>query len=590
MMAWPEIKLREVIRLDLDPVPVDADKTYEMVGIYSFGRGLFKREPVSGASTSYKHFYRLKADHVVMSQLFGWEGALALCSEEFSGQFVSPMFPTFVCDFKLLDRKFLGWVMRRPKFWEDLGTRAKGMGDRRRTLNPESLFESVIPLPPLPEQRRIVERIEALAAKINEAKNLREQAAEEAEAIHLSVLHQHFVTEAATWTPMEMQEAIEINDKQVDPKLAEYSRLPHISGENIESKTCRLLPWRTAEVDGVRSNNYLFSSGTILYSKIRPYLRKAVFVDFRGVCSADVYPIRVVSPKLDPHFVKWTLVAEPFTEYANRLSGRTRMPKLNRKQLFGFGFSRPPLSEQRRIVAYLDGLQAQVEALKKLQSETAAELDALLPSILDRAFRGELVAVDVQTVEENKGKEKTTPWGDDGAVATALLQELVKRNRPTSEFFIQKHIFFLKERMGFPINSQFDRKAAGPWSHQLREKAIYAGVKKNWLRWEGNHLTLGRRAEKGMAKAKELLGDGIQEIAALVAEVETFGYPGLERWATILYIVRELEKTGKPVTHAAIQAGIDSWSDKRAKAAFAEDSVNKAILGMEKLGWIKLAK
>jgi type I restriction enzyme S subunit len=49
----------------------------------------------------------------------------------------------------------------------------------------------------------------------------------------------------------------------------------------------------------------------------------------------------------------------------------------------------PALPEQRRIVAYLDNLQAKVDALKRLQAETAAELDALLPSVLDRAFRGE---------------------------------------------------------------------------------------------------------------------------------------------------------------------------------------------------------
>jgi type I restriction enzyme S subunit len=50
----------------------------------------------------------------------------------------------------------------------------------------------------------------------------------------------------------------------------------------------------------------------------------------------------------------------------------------------------PPLSEQRRIVAYLDDLQAKVDSLKALQAQTAAELDALLPSVLDRAFKGEL--------------------------------------------------------------------------------------------------------------------------------------------------------------------------------------------------------
>ena len=49
-----------------------------------------------------------------------------------------------------------------------------------------------------------------------------------------------------------------------------------------------------------------------------------------------------------------------------------------------------PLSEQHRIVAELDALQAEVGAAERLQAETAAELDALLPSILDKAFKGEL--------------------------------------------------------------------------------------------------------------------------------------------------------------------------------------------------------
>jgi type I restriction enzyme, S subunit len=49
-----------------------------------------------------------------------------------------------------------------------------------------------------------------------------------------------------------------------------------------------------------------------------------------------------------------------------------------------------PLPEQQRIVAYLDGLQARVDEVKRLQAESAAELDALLPAVLDRAFKGEL--------------------------------------------------------------------------------------------------------------------------------------------------------------------------------------------------------
>lgn len=286
------------------------------------------------------------------------------------------------------DARFLWWMLR-SRFFQDL-LRECLPGGIKTELKAKRLLPVPVPLPPLLEQRRIVTRLGELATLIEQGNRLRQQAAKEAEGLHLSLLHQHFVENASKWASMPMQEAIKVSDRQVAPTLPEYSKLPHISGENIESKTCRLLPYRTAEEDGVRSNNYLYSPGTVLYSKIRPYLRKAVFVDFRGLCSADIYPIQVISPQLDPHFVMWSLVADPFTDYANRLSGRTRMPKLNRPQLFRFTLLYPPLSEQLHIVAELDALQAEVDRLKRLQGETAAELEVLLPAILDQAFKGEL--------------------------------------------------------------------------------------------------------------------------------------------------------------------------------------------------------
>jgi type I restriction enzyme S subunit len=50
----------------------------------------------------------------------------------------------------------------------------------------------------------------------------------------------------------------------------------------------------------------------------------------------------------------------------------------------------PSLDEQREIVSYLDGLQIQLEQLRNLQDESQSELDALMPSVLDKAFKGEL--------------------------------------------------------------------------------------------------------------------------------------------------------------------------------------------------------
>jgi type I restriction enzyme, S subunit len=50
----------------------------------------------------------------------------------------------------------------------------------------------------------------------------------------------------------------------------------------------------------------------------------------------------------------------------------------------------PPLEDQRRLVAYLDDLQSKMDSLKALQAQSTSELDALLPSILDEAFKGKL--------------------------------------------------------------------------------------------------------------------------------------------------------------------------------------------------------
>jgi len=66
------------------------------------------------------------------------------------------------------------------------------------------------------------------------------------------------------------------------------------------------------------------------------------------------------------------------------------IPHIVLREIRRFPIPLPDIAEQRRIVAYLDGLQAKVDQLKALQAQTAAELDALLPSILDKAFRGEL--------------------------------------------------------------------------------------------------------------------------------------------------------------------------------------------------------
>jgi len=101
--------------------------------------------------------------------------------------------------------------------------------------------------------------------------------------------------------------------------------------------------------------------------------------------------LRPDHPKMLPDFLVYALGSRSVRQQVERL-GKTTAGNIgisggNAKS---FQVPMPPIPDQHRIVGELDAMQLRVDALKKLQSETTAEFDALLPSILDKAFKGEL--------------------------------------------------------------------------------------------------------------------------------------------------------------------------------------------------------
>jgi type I restriction enzyme S subunit len=138
------------------------------------------------------------------------------------------------------------------------------------------------------------------------------------------------------------------------------------------------------------SGKYLFEAGVVLYSKLRPYLKKAAIADFRGLCSADMYPILPKPDELTLSFLLQIFLSEPFTTYAESESQRARMPKLNRDQLLAYSAPLPPLEDQRRIAGVL---KEQMAAVEKARASAEAELNtinALPAALLRRAFNEEI--------------------------------------------------------------------------------------------------------------------------------------------------------------------------------------------------------
>jgi type I restriction enzyme S subunit len=110
-----------------------------------------------------------------------------------------------------------------------------------------------------------------------------------------------------------------------------------------------------------------------------------------GFVNQHVAICRLPCSEIDPYFALYGL-RSPLGQ-AQLLGQRYGQgkPGLNLTNIRAITLPIPSsIEEQRRIVAYLDDLQARVDALQALQAATAAELDALLPAVLDKAFRGEL--------------------------------------------------------------------------------------------------------------------------------------------------------------------------------------------------------
>ena len=181
-MSFPMVALGEVM------IPVERAEspatgtTYRQVGVKLWGLGAYERESMDGSQTRYKKLSRVEADDIIVNKIWARNGSVALVPKSLAGCYVSGEFPTFIPIREKLEPRWFHWLTKTKSFWEKCNEKSQGTSGKNR-IRPERFLEIEIPLPPFPEQRRIVARIEKLAAKIEEARGLRRMAGEETEAL-----------------------------------------------------------------------------------------------------------------------------------------------------------------------------------------------------------------------------------------------------------------------------------------------------------------------------------------------------------------------------------------------------------------------
>ena len=173
---WGVAKLRRLITPVAHPLNVDPEQVYQEIGIRSWGRGIFHKDPIAGMDLGDKRVFKLRPGELVLNIVFAWEGAVAVVSEREKEMVASHRFPTFQHDATVADLDYLLMFLQSEHGWGLMGLNSPGAAGRNRTIRIHSFLEEELPIPPIKEQREIVafyrteeHRLQSLSEKVKEA-------------------------------------------------------------------------------------------------------------------------------------------------------------------------------------------------------------------------------------------------------------------------------------------------------------------------------------------------------------------------------------------------------------------------------------
>ncbi|THE38429.1 hypothetical protein DJ535_12005 [Citrobacter murliniae] len=389
----------------------------------------------------------IKTDDVLFATVRTYLKNIALVTEDLDGELTTTGIVPLRSNNAITPKYLFNWV-RSDRFIASISKSQSG------TLYPAvsetDILDAKVVVPPLTEQKRIVAKLDELNSRTASARDALDHIPALIEKFRTRVLALSFnggligriesettLPESrcwnlpADWRWVRFEEVATVAASLVRPDS--ILTLPHIAPNNIQSGTAKLLSYQTIGEDGVTSAKQRFYPGQILYSKIRPYLRKAVLVDFDGACSADMYPINVGS-QLEAKFLLYWLVSEDFAQFSALREGRTVLPKINKKELNSTPLPLPPKEQQAEIVRRIETAFAWLDRVSDEYTAASNQLSRLDASILQKAFRGELVPQNLNDepasilierlkIESEAIKEKTSS----GRKAAARPHKPIKR-------------------------------------------------------------------------------------------------------------------------------------------------------------------
>ena len=340
----------------------------------------FESMPLLSVSEKDYNFYKIKVGDILLARS-GAIGRYGIVRKAEIAVFASYII-RFSLDNSQIDNDYFGYVYQSENVQKQLLTITQGSSNIN--INAGNIKSLEVLLPDLDEQKKIATALSDTDTLISELEKLieKKQAIKTATMQQLLTgktrLPEFALREDGTskgykdselgqipedWGIVPFRECVDIPQGQVNPINEPYASMILVGPKHIESGTGKLLFVETANEQQAISGKYLFEEGDVLYGKINPYLMKAALVNFKGLCSADMYPLR---PKgnIKSGLLLALILGEDFKKYAVSVSARSGMPKINRNELAQYKFCLPKdLEEQEKIANILLSIDVGLESL-----------------------------------------------------------------------------------------------------------------------------------------------------------------------------------------------------------------------------------
>lgn len=379
-MTLRRIRAGDVLELSREPVDVNLGETYRQIGVRGFGRGIFDYDPVPGAQLGKMRYFTLGPSRLVVSNIKGWEGAVAVTGEAEEGRIASNRFLAFLAD-PTVDLDYIRHYLVSWPGLEALGQASPGSADRNRTLSIKNFENIVMPIPEFHEQRSI--------------------------AIHLNALAQHTDSVVATSTAVDsrayltalpslsarLYSAADLPTTSVDQLCSSVNDTVHpgdnrgladvfVGLEHVEPHSGRRLGSRP--VGDEKGRKFRFQPGDVLFGYLRPYLNKVWVSDRHGLCSVEQFVLRP-APGVASKDLAFVLRSAIVLDQAVGLTHSLQLPRLRLPLLMGIRVPDIRLATADLVDA-LDSLSLQVVRIADLRQKQSAVVANLLPAARNEIF------------------------------------------------------------------------------------------------------------------------------------------------------------------------------------------------------------